>query len=123
MAGEEDVRQIALSLPETAEGEGRLDFSVAGKSFAWSWLERIDPKKARVENRDVLAVRVENEDEKQALIAADPQKFFTEDHYNGFPAILVRLEAIEEDELRELLIDAWRIKAPKAVRARFDSGS
>ena len=119
MADEADVRRIALSLPETAEGEGRLSFSVAGKGFAWSWAERVHPKKARVENRDVLAVRVENEDEKLALIAADPEKFFTEDHYNGYPAILIRLAAIETDELEELLIDAWRNRAPRALAADY----
>src|SRR5687768_7943481 len=119
MASEEDVRRIALSLPETSEGEGRLRFFVVGKDFAWSWLERIDPKKPRVENRDVLAVRVENEEEKQALVAADPIKFFTEDHYNGYPAVLVRLAAIEVDELQELLIDAWRNRAPRALVAKF----
>jgi len=119
VADEADVRRIALSLPETAEGEGRLSFSVAGKGFAWSWAERVHPKKARVENRDVLAVRVENEDEKLALIAADPEKFFTEDHYNGYPAILIRLAAIETDELEELLIDAWRNRAPRALAADY----
>ncbi len=123
MATEEDVRRIALSLPEATEGEGRLSFSVAGKGFAWSWAERIHPKKARVENRDVLAVRVENEDEKQALIAADPDKFFTEDHYNGYPAVLIRLAAIDTDELQDLLIDAWRDRAPGTLTARFDIDS
>ena len=54
------------------------------------------------------------------LLASDPDKFFTEPHYNGFPAVLVRLPAIGEDELRELITDAWRIQAPrKLVR---DSG-
>ena len=121
MATEEDVRRIALSLPETTEGEGRLRFLVAGKDFAWSWAERIHPKKARIENRDVLAVRVENEEEKHALVAADPEKFFTEDHYNGYPAVLVRLAAIDIDELEELLIDAWRHRAPRTLVTQFDA--
>src|SRR2546423_104915 len=121
MVREEDVRRIALALPETSEGEGQLGFSVAGKGFAWSWKERVEKKKPRVERRDVLAVRVANEDEKQALIAADPEKFFTEDHYNGFPAVLVRLAAIEVDELEELLTDAWRCRAPRALAAAFDA--
>ena len=121
MVTESDVRRIALGLPEAVEEAGeRLSFVVAGKGFAWSWMERVEPKKPRVENRGVLAVRVQNEDEKQALIAADPEKFFTEDHYNGFPAVLVRLSAIDSDELEELLTDAWRIKAPRRLLKEFD---
>lgn len=110
-----------MALPETKAGEDRLGFSVGGKGFAWSWMERIDKKKPRVERRDVLAVRVSGEDEKQALMASDPSKFFTEDHYNGFPAVLVRLDAIEADELQELLIDAWRTRAPGALLKAFDA--
>ena len=62
-----------------------------------------------VEQLDVFAVRVADEEEKQVLIASDPEKFFTEPHYNGFPAVLIRLAAIENDELAELITDAWRI--------------
>jgi hypothetical protein len=65
------------------------------KGFAWAWNERIEPKKPRVPNPEVLAVRVANQAEKEALLAADPEKFFTEPHYNGFPAVLVRLSSID----------------------------
>ena len=68
----------------------------------------------------MLGVRVAGEAEKQMLIAADPEKFFTEPHYNGFPAVLVRLAAIDVEELRELLTDAWRCQAPKDLVRRFD---
>ncbi len=119
MATEEDVRRIALALPGTSEGGDRLAFSVEGKGFAWSWMERIEKKKPRVERRDVLAIRTANEDEKRALLASDPEIYFTEDHYNGFPAVLVRLEAIDADELEELLIDAWHTKAPRDLIASF----
>jgi hypothetical protein len=54
------------------------------------------------------------------LLASDEDKFFTEPHYNGFPAVLVRLPAIEPDELEELIIDAWRCQAPRAVVKEFD---
>ena len=54
------------------------------------------------------------------LLAADPDKFFTEPHYNGFPAVLVRLPAIDGDELEELIIDAWRCLAPQKLLAEFD---
>ena len=124
MATQEDVRRIALALPETTEGTDGFGFSVRNgtkyKGFAWVWMKRIEPKKPRVPQPDVLAVRVANNQEKETLIAADPDKFFTEPHYNGFPAVLVRLAAIEPDELRELLTDAWRTLAPKALVRDFD---
>ncbi len=62
---------------------------------------------------DVLAVRVAGQAEKEMLLAADAGKFFAEPHYNGFPAVLVRLAAVGEDELRELIVDAWRCQAPR----------
>jgi hypothetical protein len=93
------------------------------KGIAWVWLERIDPKKPRVPNPDVIAIRVRNTREKEMLIDAEPTKFFTEPHYNGFPAILVRLAAVEVDELESLLINAWRCQAPLALVKRFDQQS
>jgi hypothetical protein len=127
MADEDDVRRIALSLPETVEEEGRFAFSVRNggklKGIAWVWLERIDPKKARVPRPGVIAVRVANQSEKEMLLAADEEKFFTEPHYNGFPAVLVRLAAIDVDELEELITDAWRCQAPRALVREFDAGS
>jgi hypothetical protein len=119
MADQADVRRIALSLPEVVEGDDHFAFSVLNrgkqKGIAWVWMERVHPRKARVSQPDVLAVRVADEGEKESLIASDPNKFFTEPHYNGFPAVLVRLAAVDEDELRELLTDAWRCQAPKAL--------
>jgi hypothetical protein len=125
MATQEDVRRIALALPDTTEGADRFGFSVRNgtkdKGIAWIWMKRVEPNKPRVPQPDVLAVRVANNREKETLIAADPDKFFTEPHYNGFPAVLVRLAAIEPDELRELLTDAWRTLAPKALVRDFDA--
>jgi hypothetical protein len=66
-------------------------------------------------------VRVSGEDEKQALLAADPAKFFTDDHYRGYPAILVRLPEVDVAELTELLTDAWRIQAPRSLVKAFDA--
>jgi hypothetical protein len=119
MASQEDVRRIALSLPETIEEDGRFAFAVrAGsklKGFVWVWLERIEPKKARVPQPKVIAVRVANLNDKDALLSIDATKFFTEPHYNGFPAVLVRLAEVNADELEVLIREAWRCQAPKAL--------
>ncbi len=127
MATQADVRRLARALPETSEGDDRFGFSVRNgnkdKGFAWAWMERVEPKRPRVANAEVLAVRVANDAEKQMLIAADPEKFFTEPHYNGFPAVLVRLPAIDDEELAELLTDAWRCLAPRALVKAFDAGA
>ena len=88
MADQDDVRRIALSLPEAVEHPEGFSFSVRNrgkeKGFAWVWQERVHPKKARVPNPDVLAVRVADASEKELLLAADPDIYFTEPHYNGF---------------------------------------
>jgi hypothetical protein len=119
VADQEAVRRIALSLPDTVESTERFAFSVVNKGtekgFVWVWLERIAPKKARVPQPGVIAVRVAGQADKEELLAADENKFFTEPHYTGFPAVLVRLAAIGEDELRELITDAWRCQAPAAL--------
>ena len=126
MADQADVRRIALSLPETSEGRndsGQVSFSVLekgkAKGFAWTWLERVDPKKGRVPNHSVIALRVADQEEKEMLLEADPLKFFTEPHYNGYPAILVRLPAIGVDELEGLIVEAWRCQAPRALVERW----
>jgi hypothetical protein len=125
VADQEDARRIAMTLPDTVEAADRFAFSVRNsskeKGYAWVWMERVDPKKARVPRPEVLAIRVGNAGEKQALLESDSEKFFTEPHYNGFPAVLVRLAAVDVDELRELLTDAWRCQAPKALVKAYDS--
>ena len=116
MATQADVRRIALSLPETEQVKGRFAFAVRNKDklkeFVWVWMERITPKQARVANPAVLAVRVANLGQRDAMISAEPEKFFTEPHYSGFPAVLVRLAAVRVAELRPLMAEAWRCKAP-----------
>lgn len=115
MATLEDALRIAASLPETTIDASGNVFSVNGKTFAWPWRERVHPKKARVSNRGVLAVRVANEVEKGVLIEMNPDVFFTEPHYDGYPAILIRLDAIEEPLLAKLVEDAWRLRAPRRL--------
>jgi hypothetical protein len=119
MATQADVRRIASSLPETVQEDGRFAFAVRNKDklkgFAWVWLERITPKKARVPNPEVIAVRVANLNEKDLMVSAEPEKYFTEPHYNGYPAVLVRLAKVSVPELRELLTEAWRCQAPASL--------
>ena len=128
MANQSDVRRIALALPDvTEEADHPFAFAVrAGKKdkgFVWAWAERVTPGKPRVHNLDVLAVRVPNLGEKEMLLASDPDKFFTEPHYNGFPAVLVRLATVDVDELAELITDAWRCLAPKKLVKEYDAAS
>jgi hypothetical protein len=123
MATQADVRRIALSLPESEAAADDFAFSVPNKGkrkgFAWVWKERVDPKKPRVPNPAVLAVRVPNLGQKELLLSMDSVKFFTEPHYNGFPAVLVRLDAVSVADLELLLADAWRCTAPAELAKRL----
>ena len=121
MASQTDVRSIAHALPGTSEDPGSFRFFVDGRQFVWSWMERVDPKKARLPNPDVIAVRLADESEKEVLIDLDPTVFFTEPHYDGYPAILVRLPQIERELLRKMLTDAWRSRATAATRRRHET--
>jgi hypothetical protein len=129
MADQSDVRRIAMTLPGVLEAQthGHFGFSVEikgkAKGFLWVWQERIDPKKPRVPQPKVIAARVANQTEKAALLAADPDVFFTEPHYNGFPAVLVRLPVIAEAALRKVVHDAWRCMAHKDLVAAYDAGN
>jgi hypothetical protein len=106
------VHELALSFPEVeASGGGRRAYGVRGKGFAWE---------ARERDGGGLAVRVGRED-KQLLLDANPAAYFTSPHYNGFPAIQIRLEEIDRDELQERLEDAWLIQAPKKLAAAYMS--
>jgi hypothetical protein len=111
---EDDVRAIALSLPETTEkpSYGTPGFRVKDKLFA-----RIR------EERDLLVVWVDSLDEKAAMIESEPKKFTTTPHYDGHPTVLVRLKGVGRRELRELLTDSWLLRAPKKVRDAFEADS
>ena len=87
----------------------------------WSWAERVDPKKARIPNNGVLAIVVPSLSVKDVILASDSEKYFTEPHYNGFPAVLVRLSAIKRAELQDLITEAWKCKAPKASVKEYES--
>ncbi|ATC26195.1 MmcQ/YjbR family DNA-binding protein [Caulobacter vibrioides] len=116
----EGAAKLALALPEVLGGVGETgyaNFDVGGKAMAWSYLARPDPKAARVLVPGVLAVRCAKET-KAMLLEAAPERFFTDDHYRTYPAVLVRLEAIEAEELDGLLRGAWKTVAPTAVKKR-----
>jgi hypothetical protein len=116
------VRRLALSLPEVSAGPepDRLSFAVAGKPIAWTFLERLRPKAPRQPRLDILAVRCAIE-RKEMLIEAAPDTYFDDDHYSGYPAVLVRLAAIAEADLEALLRGAWTIQAPARLRKTFDA--
>lgn len=123
MTTQDDVRRLALGLPEVCEGTEGFGFFVQHgtkqRGFCWTWRERVHPKKPKVPNPDVLVVRVDGSDDKESLLASNPEKFFTEPHYNGYPAVLVRLAEVDTDELRDLITDAWACMAPAALVKGF----
>ncbi|MEW1843953.1 MmcQ/YjbR family DNA-binding protein [Nonomuraea angiospora] len=112
MVTEDDVRRLALALPETVEKTmyGTPAFYVRGK-----WFARVR------EEGDVLVLPVGSEEEKAGLIAAEPAAFFTTPHYDGSAAVLVRFGAVDAGEMGELLADAWRLRAPRRLAAGFDA--
>ena len=113
------LRRIVGKIPlaEDKSAAGRLVFEVSGRGFAWSFNERVAPRKPRRPRLDILAVRCALE-EKEMLIDVAPERFFDDDHYRGYPAVLVRLEAIGEDELRGLLQEACRLTAAELAAKR-----
>lgn len=119
-----EVRSLVARIEGAVDtsDEVRLGFEVAGtgKGFAWSFNERVHPKKPRVPRLDILAIRCPIE-RKELLIEAAPDRFFDDDHYRDYPAVLVRLDVVEADELAGLLADAARIVAemkPRKPRKR-----
>lgn len=118
------IRRAVLALPEVEAGDSEesLSFSVRGKGLSWPYLARAAPKGPRLVVPGVLAVRCRME-KKEMLLEVAPEVFFEDDHYRGYPAVLVRLDVVEEGELSALLQDAWRVVAPKSLVKRFDAGA
>ncbi|HEY1591686.1 MAG TPA: MmcQ/YjbR family DNA-binding protein [Solirubrobacteraceae bacterium] len=124
MATWDDVRRLALSLPETDERDSRglPHWRVREKGFVWERpLRRSDLEALGNQAPDgpILGARVEHLVAKEALLADNPRVYFTTPHFDGFPAVLVRLEEISEDELRELITEAWLSRAPKRLAADY----
>jgi hypothetical protein len=124
MATWEDVSRIALSLPETSEQISRdlRQWCVKDKAFVWERpLRRADYEALgdAAPEGPILGVRVEHLVAKEALLADDPDVFFTTPHFDGYPAVLVRLDRIDVAELEELIVEAWLDRAPKRVAAAY----
>jgi hypothetical protein len=121
----DDVRRIALALPETTERSAREDvrqWRVKDKLYAWERpLRRADLEALGDAAPDgaILATRVADLGAKEALLADDPDVYFTTPHFTGYPAILVRLERIAAAELEELLVEAWLARAPKRLAKEY----
>jgi hypothetical protein len=116
----DDVARLALALPQAQEGTsyGNRSWKVKDKSFVWERPLRESDRAAlgdAAPDGPILAARVEHEGAKQALLADDPAVFFTTPHFDGYPAVLVRLDAIALDELQELVTEAWLVQAPKRL--------
>ena len=107
MATLDDVRRICSELEGAVEGSPDFGFGVLVKGkvkgFVWSWKERVEPKKPRVENLDVVAIRVPTLLAKEILENSSPAWWVDDPHYHGYPAVLVRLEKISVEELSDLL--------------------
>lgn len=103
----DDVREIALTLPGSYEQPshgGQPSWRTKPRMFAWI---REDP--------EALVVWVDSIEEKQLLIENDPRTFFTTDHYDGYPVVLVRLDVVDRDEAAELIAESWAERAPKKL--------
>lgn len=123
MATLDDVAQIALDLPEVVEAEARMGraWSVRGKTFAWERpFSKADLRRfgdAPVPAAPILAVRVDDLGEKEAVLAAGNKGLFTIPHFDGYAAVLVELRAVGKRALREAIVDAWAACAPEMVVA------
>jgi len=120
----DDVRRVALALPEAEErvsGDLR-QWRVKNKLFVWERpLRRADIKALGDDAPDgpILGARVEHLVAKEALLADDPNVFFTTPHFDGYPAILARLDRIAPEDLNELIIEAWLDRAPKRLAEAY----
>jgi hypothetical protein len=111
MADADDVRRIALGLPQVEEIDSDgFDFRVGGRGFVWSYPERV-PGRPRVIRTDIAVLYVGDEAEKQALVLGEPELFFTPPGYDGWPLVMLRLVAVGVERLEELVTDAWRMRA------------
>ena len=121
----DDAAQMAMVLPEVVEGErfGRRTWFVRKKGFAWERpFSKADIKRFGDEtppDGDILAVTVEDLHEKEAVLEAHPKAFFSIQHFNNYPAVLIQLNKVTKRELREAIVDAWLAAAPPKLAQEF----
>jgi hypothetical protein len=124
MASWEDVHRVALALPDTGErlSRGLRQWWVRDRMFAWE--RPLRPKEVEelgeaAPDGPIVAARVEHLGAKEALLADDPEVYFTTSHFDGNASILARLERISEQDLEELVTEAWLVRAPKRLVEAF----
>jgi hypothetical protein len=123
MADAADVRRLALALPHVVEvPSAGYDFRVGDHGFIWSYPERT-PGRPRLIRTDVAVLFVGDEDEKQALLLGEPDIFFTTAGYDDAPLVMVRLVEVDVDRLAELVLDAWRMRAPEELVGDLDEAA
>jgi hypothetical protein len=120
----DDVRRIALALPDATEAESRglASWRVRDKFFVWERPLRKSDLNAlgdAAPTGPILGARVEHLVAKEALLADDPGVFFTTPHFDGYPAVLVRLEEISVEDLEEVIVEAWLTRAPKRLARKY----
>jgi len=120
----DDVERIALGLPATSErtSRGLRQWQVKDKLFVWERPLRPADHEAlgdAAPDGPILGVRVEHLGAKEAMLASEPDVFFTTPHFDGYPAVLVRLDRIEPGELEEIVVDAWLARAPKKLAQAY----
>src|SRR3954463_6102965 len=120
MASWDDVRRLALALPGAEERESRdmTQWRVADKLFVWERPLRgsdLEALGAAAPDGPILGARVEHLVAKEAMLASDPEVFFTTPHFDGYPAVLVQLEKIGLEDLQEVVVEAWLARAPKRL--------
>ncbi|WP_205696525.1 MmcQ/YjbR family DNA-binding protein [Conexibacter sp. SYSU D00693] len=125
MATWEDVSRIALALPDTSMRStyGQMPaWRVHDRVFLWSRPMRetdLEELGAAAPDGPALGARVESLHAKEALLAAQPDVFFTTSHFDGHPTVLARVERLDVDDLEELAVEAWLARAPKRLASAW----
>ncbi len=126
MATLDDVARVAFELPDVTERHGNRTWCVADKGFAWERpFSKADIKRfgdTPQPDGPILAVRVADLDEKEAVLAEHPKAFFTIPHFNGYSAVLIQLRTVTKKALRDTITDGWLACAPPHLMSRLTKG-